>query len=251
MVTQPPHQRRIETAQAKELRNARKQFATPGGFHDKMIKFLGAGLPMAVGVLAAFMVITPLGPRGEISFLLDRNKVEVVDDRLRVDNALYRGQDNKQHPFSLTAGEAVQRSSAEGVVRMNDLMARIILPEGPARLSARTGNYNIESEIMSVNGAVQMNSAEGYRMDATDVAIDLETRQVTGPSPVTMIAPGGFAVTAAGVSVDLDTKRMTGTGGVTGSLPGGTFRSNRMTADLEARTVLLEGNARLRLVPGS
>ena len=55
---------------------------------------------MGVGVLAALMVITPLSPRGEISFLLDRNKVAVIDNRLRVDNALYRGADEQGRPFS-------------------------------------------------------------------------------------------------------------------------------------------------------
>ena len=88
---------------------------------------------MAVGVLAALMVITPLSPRGEISFLLDRNKVAIISERLRVDNALYRGADNQNRPFSLTAGEAVQRSSAEGLARMDDLVARLLLDDSIAR----------------------------------------------------------------------------------------------------------------------
>ena len=95
---------RIETQQAQALRSRRQRFAAPGGSHDRLVGFLSRALPMGVGVLAALMVITPLSPRGEISFLLDRNKVAVVPDRLRVDNALYRGQDNQSRPFSLTAG---------------------------------------------------------------------------------------------------------------------------------------------------
>lgn len=212
--------RRIETAEAKELRNARKHFAAPGGFHDRLVKVLGAVLPMGVGVLAAFMVITPLSPRGEVSFLLDRNKVEVIDERLRVDNALYRGQDNKRQPFSLMAGEAVQKSSAEGVVRMSDLMARIMLPEGPARLETQAGRYDIDKEVIAVPGLMTMVAADGYRM------------------------------TANNVSVDLNARTMVGSGGVEGEVPAGTFSANRMEADLAARTVALDGKARLRMVPG-
>ncbi|HEU4819890.1 MAG TPA: LPS export ABC transporter periplasmic protein LptC, partial [Qipengyuania sp.] len=122
--------RRIETQEAAALRTERQHFAAPGGSHDRLVKFLAAALPMAVGVVAALMVITPLSPRGEVSFLLDRDKVEEIDERLRADRALYRGQDDKGRPFSLTAGEAVQRSSAEGLVRMRDLVARLLLPEG-------------------------------------------------------------------------------------------------------------------------
>ena len=213
-------QRRIETQRAKELRSERQHFAAPGGSHDRLVKFLGAALPMGVGVLAAFMVITPLSPRGEVSFLLDRNKVAVINERLRVDNALYRGQDDEGQPFSLTAGEAVQRSGAEGIVRMNDLMGRMILPEGPARIAAPAGQYDIDQQLVDVAGQVTMVAADGYRM------------------------------TARGVSVNLENRTIVGSGGVEGTVPAGSFSANRMEADLAARTVALDGNAKLRMVPG-
>ena len=213
-------QRRIETAQAKERRSARQHFATPGGSHDRLVAFLGKALPMGVGVIAALMVITPLSPRGEISFLLDRNKVAVIDERLRVDNALYRGQDNDGRPFSLTAGEAVQKSSAEGIVRMQDLVARILLSGGPARLVAVGAAYDIDSDVVSVPGEVRLEAADGYRM---------MTRNV---------------------SIDLDTKQMAGRGGVSGAIPAGTFSANSLEVDLDARIIALDGNARMQMIPG-
>ncbi|MED5206854.1 MAG: LPS export ABC transporter periplasmic protein LptC, partial [Pseudomonadota bacterium] len=192
----------------------------PGGSHDRLVGFLARALPMGVGVLAALMVITPLSPRGEVSFLLDRNKVAVIDNRLRVDNALYRGADARGRPFSLTAGEAVQRSSAEGIVRMNDLVARLLLDDGPARLIAGAGQYDIDQEVVSVVGPMRMLAADGYRMLARDVSVDLAAKQLTGA------------------------------GGVEGAIPAGTFSADRLTADLSARTITLTGNARLRMEPG-
>ena len=213
-------QRRIETQQAKELRNARKHFAVPGGSHDKLVKFLGAVLPMGVGIIAALMIITPLTPRGEVSFLLDRNKVAVIDERLRIDNALYRGQDNEGRPFSLTAGEAVQKSGAEGIVRMDDLVARLLLSDGPARISAEGGAYDIDQEVISVPDGIRLTAADGYTM------------------------------VARGVSINLNTRRMVGEGGVEGSVPAGTFSANRLEVDMPARIITLDGNARLRMTPG-
>ena len=212
--------RRIETQEAARLRSERQHFAAPGGSHDRLVSFLAKVLPMGIGVVAALMVITPLSPRGEVSFLLDRNEVAMIDERLRVDNAMYRGQDDKGRPFSLTAGEAVQRSSVEGIVRMNDLVARIALPEGPARLGAQAGAYNIDEEVVSVFGPVRLTAADGYRM------------------------------VARGVSVDLASKRMIGRGGVEGEIPAGTFSADRLIADMTERTVTLDGNARLRMIPG-
>lgn len=213
-------QRRIETQEAKARRNERQHWAEPGGTHDRLVRFLAKALPMGVGVLAALMVITPLSPRGEVSFLLDRDKVAVINERLRVDNALYRGEDNDGRPFSLTAGEAVQRSSAEGIVRMNEVVARLLLDDGPARVSADGGQYAIEDQVVSVDGPLLMVAADGYRM------------------------------VARGVSVNLETKTVRGDDGVEGEIPAGTFSADRLTADLNERTIALSGNARLRMDPG-
>ncbi len=213
-------QRRIETSEARELRSQRQHFAAPGGSHDKLVRFLGKALPIGVGILAAFMVITPLSPRGEVSFLLDRNKVAMIDERLSVDNAMYRGQDNKGRPFALTAGEAVQRSSAEGIVRMKDLVARLTLADGPASLTADAGAYDINAERVDVIGPVRLQAADGYSM------------------------------TASGVTVDLEARLMEGSEGVEGSVPAGSFSARAIRTDIDARTVTLVGDARLTMIPG-
>lgn len=212
--------RRIETQEAKALRSKRQHFAAPGGSHDRIVSLLAKVLPMGVGVIAALMVVTPLSPRGEISFLLDRTKVAMINDRLRVDNAMYRGSDAQGRPFSLTAGEAIQKSAREGVVRMSDLVARILLQDGPASVQAPAGLYDIRDEVVSVPDGVVVTAADGYRMVAN------------------------------GVSVDLPEKTLVGSGGVSGSIPAGTFSANSLHADLDARTVSLVGNARLHMVPG-
>lgn len=212
--------RRIETSEAKERRNHRQHLAAPGGRHDRLIGILARVLPMGVGIVAALMIITPLSPRGEVSFLLDRTKVAQIDERLSVDNAMYRGRDDQGRPFSVLAGEAVQRSSAEGLVRMDDLIAQLLLPDGPARLMAQGGTYDIENKKVAVDGPITVNAADGYRMTANGVSLDLENREITGEK------------------------------GVKGEIPAGTFSAKSMHADLAARELILEGEARLTVTPG-
>jgi lipopolysaccharide export system protein LptC len=211
---------RIETSEARALRSRRQHFAAPGGAHDRLVGFLARALPMAVGVVAALMIISPLSPRGEVSFLLDRNKVALIDERLSVDNAMYRGRDDTGRPFSLMAGEAVQRSSIEGLVRMQDLVAQMVLVDGPARLSARGGVYDIDAETVAVDGPVRLTANDGYTMIASGVAVDLKAREMRGDQ------------------------------GVTGEVPAGTFSARSMRADLSARRLMLEGDARLTMTPG-
>jgi lipopolysaccharide export system protein LptC len=206
--------------QADQIRDRRRAFAAPGGTFDRVVRWLAIGLPALVGAIAATMLIAPLSPRGEVSFILDRNKADIADDRLRVDNAMYRGQDNDGRPFSLSAGEAVQRSGSVPVVRMDDLTARLLLNEGPAVLSAPAGRYDIENQLVTIDGIVRFVASDGYRMMARNV------------------------------SIDLPNKALLGNGRVEGSIPAGTFQANGLRADLEARTVTLTGDARLRMVPG-
>lgn len=209
-----------ETHEASALRSRRRAFAAPGGSHDRLVGFLARFLPMGVGIVAALMVITPLAPRGEVSFLLDRTKVAMIDERLSVSNAMYRGRDQNGRPFALTAGEAVQRSSAEGLVRMRELVGQMSLNDGPARISASGGVYDIAGEVVAVDGAVLLTAADGYSMVARGVSVDLKQRLITGDD------------------------------GVSGELPSGAFSAQRMRADLATRVLTLEGNARVTMVPG-
>jgi lipopolysaccharide export system protein LptC len=206
--------------QADQIRDRRRQFALPGSPLDRTVKLLAVVLPALVGAIAAAMLIAPLGERGEVSFLLDRNKVDTAADRLRADNAMYRGRDDKGRAFSLTAGEAVQRSAAVPVVQLSDLTARLQLSEGPAVLLAPAGRYDIEDQRVVVDGVVRFATSDGYRMAVRNVAIDLPSRTVTGA------------------------------GGVQGAIPAGTFSANSIRADLEGRVLTLSGRARLRMVPG-
>jgi lipopolysaccharide export system protein LptC len=208
------------TVEADIIRDRRRAFATPGGFHDKLIAFLAKALPAAIGVIAAVMILVPLSPRGEISFLLDRNKVAITQQRVAVDEAMYRGVDNNGRPFRLTAGQAVQATSAEPIVEMDKLVATLDMKEGPASLRAPHGVYNFDSEQVAIEGPVNFVAADGYRMVTSNVTVDLKSR----------VATGG--------------------GGIEGAVPAGTFSAQQIVVDLEARTVALEGNARMRMIPG-
>lgn len=208
------------TQRADQMRSRRQLFAAPGSSHDRMVRFLGMFLPTAIGVLVAFLALAPLLRNTEVSFLLDKNQVDIARERMRVTQALYRGQDSEGRPFSLEAGSAVQKSSRNPVVEMNDLAARILLKDGPGVLEAGRGNYNMDTEQVSVVGPVQFSSANGYRMVTRDVDIDLPERS------------------------------MVSRGEVTGRLPTGTFRADRLKANLAERTVTLEGRVRLRMTQG-
>lgn len=205
---------------AQQQTSRRRLWARPGGRHDRLVRLLKAALPAAVGALLGLLAVSPFTNATEVSFVLDKNKVDVAGERLRVTEAMYRGQDSKGQPFSLRAGSAVQLTSQRPVVQLDELEARLLTRDGPAVLSARRGAYDMDSETIDISGPIQFNSATGYRLTTRDVAIDIRQRSLLSA------------------------------GAVDGRMPIGTFSADQISADLDARTVTLRGNARLRIEQG-
>ncbi len=208
------------TQQADSLRGRRQRFAAPGGFHDRMVRLIAVGMPALIGALLAVLVIAPFAPRGEISFLLDRNKVAMVSDRMRVVSAMYRGQDDSGRNFSVTAGSAIQHSQDKDEVDLRDITARVMLTDGPASLTTAAGLY------------------------------DFAKQQIDVPSPVNFETSDGYRMVTAGADIDIGRRRLVSQGRAEGRIPAGTFSADRISADLEARTITLDGHARLTMEPG-
>jgi len=105
------------------------------------------------------------------------------------------------------------------VVQLNNLAAGIRLSDGPAEVRAERGRYDMETEQVAIDGPIAFRSSDGYQLDTRDSTIDLKSRKLTG------------------------------TGQIDGRTPLGRFSGDSMTADLDKRTVRIEGNARLRIDP--
>jgi lipopolysaccharide export system protein LptC len=137
---------------------------------------------------------------------------------MRVTEALYRGRDSKGQPFEMRAGSAVQLTSADPVVKLQQLNARIQLTDGPAVLTAPRGRYDMDSQRVAVDGPVNFASQSGYKLATHDVIIDLPSRRLASLTPVT------------------------------GTMPLGTFAADRLRGNLDDKTVVLDGHARLHIV---
>jgi lipopolysaccharide export system protein LptC len=201
-------------------RSMRRLWATTGSSHDRVVRILRTGLPLVIGVVAAVLVFSPFAHRAEVSFLLSKDSVDVARERMRVATATYRGKDAAGQPFALMAASAVQKSSADPVVRMTNWSGAIRLTDGPATIIANNGAYDMRRDQVAVAGPITVRAANGYALEARDVVMDLKAR------------------------------RLSGTSGVDGALNIGRFSANRVEADLDARTVRLSGNARLTINQG-
>ncbi|MEO6360460.1 MAG: LPS export ABC transporter periplasmic protein LptC [Sphingomicrobium sp.] len=206
---------------ASRERAFRQNWAVPGSRHDRLVRFAKVALPCSVGVLVAFLALAPLDQRGDISFILDKKKVENAPERMRVESARYVGEDNRGQKFAITAQQAVQRSSSVPIVDLRDMLARLGLAQGPVTIAANQGRYNLDEQKVAVAGPVRVIGPEGYRLETRDVNVDLKRQQVTS------------------------------SGRVEGQMKLGQFTAGRMRADLNERKVVLDGGVRLKIVQGA
>jgi lipopolysaccharide export system protein LptC len=203
---------------ANQERATKQRWAVPGSSHDRLVRFAKIALPSAVGVVIAFLAMAPLENRGDVSFILDKNEVENVPERMRVEQARYTGEDNRGQKFQITADRALQRTSEQPIVDIWGMLARFGLSQGPVTVAANQGQYNLDEQRVAVPGAVRVNGPEGQQ---------LVTRNVT---------------------VDLKKNTMTRQGGVAGRMELGQFQAGRLRADLNSGTVVLDGGTRLKIV---
>ena len=85
--------------------------------------------------------------------------------------------------------------------------------EGPALLRADRARYDMDRESVAIDGPITYQSADGYRLVTRDVNVDLKSRTLASE------------------------------GAVEGRMPLGTFSGGRLSADLAARIVRLDGRA--------
>ena len=209
-------------ADALAGRGIRKnRWAIPGSVHDRLVRLAKVALPSAVGVLIAVLALAPLDKHSDVSFILDKKKVQSAREQLRVEQARYTGTDDKGQQFTMLANRAIQPSSAAPIVDINGMLARLNLAQGPLVVAANQGRYNLDTQQVNVDGPVKVVGGDGYRLVTRDVTVDLKHRQLASAGPVS------------------------------GAMRLGQFQAGQLRADLDTRTVVLDKGARLKIVQGA
>jgi lipopolysaccharide export system protein LptC len=201
-------------------RAVKQRWAVPGSAHDRLVRWTKILLPSAVGVLIAVLALAPLEKRSDVSFILDKKKVQNAQERMRVESAHYVGTDNKGQRFEITANNALQRTSEVPIVDIQGMFAQLEQPQGALMIGANNGRYNLDTQRVAIDGPVRVTGGDGYQLATRDVLVDLKQRKLASSGPVS------------------------------GAMRLGQFQAGQLKADLGSRTVVLDRGARLKIVQG-
>lgn len=207
--------------QARLDRATKRRWAEPGSRHDRVIGLAKYALPILGFLLLIMLVVSPFDKDGDVSFILDKKKVDKAEERMKIDSAKYVGQDNQGNKFLVSADRAVQPTSDKPVVNIEGMKARIDLSGGPVAMAALAGTYDLDSRMMAVAG------------------------------PIHVAGPDNYSLRTRDVKIDLGENRMTSDGPVSGTMRLGEFSAGHIDADLDERVVRLEGGVRLKIRQGA
>ena len=210
----------MSQAARRELAHKRR-WAIPGSRHDRLVGLMKIVLPIFIIALGAIRALAPFDKRGDASFILDKNKVDAAQERMRVEAARYTGTDDKGQMFAISAARAIQPTSDEPVVAIEGMRARLDLARGPLTIVALKGRYDLDEETVSIDGPVRVTGPDGYRLQTRDVGIDLDQRQLASRGP----ASGGMRL--------------------------GQFEAGQLSADLGTREIRLTDGVSLKIVQGA
>jgi lipopolysaccharide export system protein LptC len=199
----------------------KRHWAEPGSRHDLFVRATKFVLPILIVGLLIVLAVAPFDKRGDVSFILDKNKVAAAQERMRVEAARYTGTDDKGQTFSIRADRAIQPTSDRPIVDIEGMRAQLDLARGPLSIVALKGRYNLDQQKVAIDGPVRVAGPDGYRLETRDVGINLKERRLASRGPVS------------------------------GDMRLGHFEAGGMTANLGTREVVLTDGVRLNIKQGA
>ncbi|MBM3488518.1 MAG: hypothetical protein FJX67_18120, partial [Alphaproteobacteria bacterium] len=163
-----------------------------------LMRFL---LPLAAGIVVALVVVWPQ-LRGEKDALrLDLVTVrEQTAEGQNLTNARYTGSDQQNQPFAVTAARATQIDGGAAVL-LDEPEADITLGDGRwLMVVAASGRYARATQLLELDGGVQLFQDDGHTLKTGQVVIDLVHGDAFAPLAVAAQGPFG-ELTAAGFQV--------------------------------------------------
>lgn len=144
-----------------------------------------------LGTIAFWPEIEGGGENARVSF---RRTVQPRPEGLRVVAPLYRGVDDLNRPYTVTAQEGVQ-PGAEEVLDLDHPTADILLSDGAwVYLRADRGRYDRAARRLDLHGAVTIYHDNGTMLRTDQAEVLLDSGSAQGDSPVAAQGPFGTLV---------------------------------------------------------
>ena len=186
------------TADAQPRGYSARIVATPRAIaesvrYSRFVGMMKLVLPLGALILVAMVVAWPYLRGNDDGIPLSFASIGVgLDENVFMTNARYIGADDKDQPYTLTAELAAQDEDNPDIILLTKPQADILLNEGSwLALTAESGTWMRKAETLSLKGAVNIFSDQGYEVRTESALIDMAASVAHGTVPVEAQGPFG------------------------------------------------------------
>jgi lipopolysaccharide export system protein LptC len=178
-----------QTAQYMEDRPVRA-----GGSYSRFVHAMKLLLPSVAATLVLLVVIWPqLDLRSAGTRFLNLGIGPEDAENLQMVNARFLGTDEASRPYTLTAEMATHASADATLISLTKPRGDITLQDGAwLAINAARGRFNRETQILELEGGVNLFHDKGYEIRSPRARIDLDARTVASTTPVEGQGPFGL-----------------------------------------------------------
>ncbi|WP_415714172.1 LPS export ABC transporter periplasmic protein LptC [Roseibium sp.] len=156
--------------------------------------FPAIGFLILAGMIGAVVMFNILGSFGAANLMLN-------SEGLVMDHPELSGHDGDRS-YKVTARRAIQRLSDPRIIDLETIRADIVLGQDEsAEIVALKGTYNNAQETLRLYDGIQLDWSEGYKVDLTEVSIDLNNGALSTSTPIQIRSDQG-RVQAGRISYD-------------------------------------------------
>jgi lipopolysaccharide export system protein LptC len=149
--------------------------------------FPGIGFLILAGMIGTVVLFNVLGSFGAANLML-------TSEGLVMDHPELSGHDGERS-YKVTARRAIQRLSDPRIIDLETIKADIVLSEDQsAEIVALKGTYNNAAETLRLFDGIQIDWSEGYKVDLTEVAIDLSNGALSTSTPISIRSDQGHVL---------------------------------------------------------
>ncbi len=181
------------TRQSIGITNERRRLAATGAGYSNFVGLMKVLLPISAAVLTALVVAWPLLSGRDEGVPISFADVEFTGPETPLmSNARYLGTDGRDRPLSITADTVTQAAEDEDTVHFTAPKADMLLDSGAwVLLTADRGTLHRATNIMVLDGAVNIFSDEGYEFRTDHAEIDIDANTAWGDRPIEGQGPLG------------------------------------------------------------
>ena len=164
-----------------------------GSNYSRFVVLMKIGLPVTAATIVALVIAWPQLMQKPKGFRLGVSKVTIHDTGgQQIVNPRFSSTDSNQRPFNLTADSALQQKDDPNLVDLAFPKADLTAKAGTwMALSAETGMFNRQSEVLNLKGAISLFHDSGYELKTTVAQIDMAAGTAKGDVPISGQGPGG------------------------------------------------------------